>query len=170
MLVFVDVIDEMFGRFVVAKMIETFICNTFVRESAMTSVYVQQHEIFGKMMIILNILVDTMFYFVGYYLKFNIIASEYRQIDFSPDKFEVTIRIEMQTKTHIHNNMQHSHNTSKIDIGDIILNIDSLMARIVIQYISDCHYIDTNLYIRKYTWFRVLCFTIYQVSTLGRCN
>ena len=110
-----------------------------------------------------------MLYFVGYCFKFNIITNECRQIDFSPDKLAVTIEIQMQTKTHIHNNMQHSHNTNTIDIDDIILDMDRFIARIVIEYLLDV-IILIKISVWVYISCGVLCFTIYEASTLGSCK
>ena len=66
-------------------MLETFICNTFARESTIASAFDQK-------IVILNILIDVLLYFIGYCLHFNIITKGYGKIDLSSYKLAITIR------------------------------------------------------------------------------
>ena len=99
-------VDETFGRFVLVKMLETFIWNTFVRASTIASEFDQK-------IVILNILINILLYLIGYCLHFNIITKGYRKIDLSSYKLAITIRnillgkIEIPTIISVH--LQYKH-------------------------------------------------------------
>ena len=152
----VNLVDDSFETSLCPKDVQTLVFNSFTRR------YCQQHEIFGGIIIMWNIVTDMMLYHVAYCSLSNIVTKFCRKINISANKLSFTIWIlslvtmYIQIILFIYNNIKYSHKTKTIDTDDVVSVI--LLTQLFLQCI-----LDMIILIKIIVWMYFVSNTAYPI-------